>query len=361
MGSALSSSCLPSSVAHSLGLPDENDMVRAKYQAAKTKLEEGIYLLTRSEENMDLEIKKINQEVVDRSSSGDKAGAMMAFKSKKIKEKQRDKTRNTRTRLETQLDTLFQSQFNGELHNVLKECNTVMQSSIKKVTPEEVQKTMDDLEDAYNDTEEISQALSADAGPNLEQEAEDNLYDANAGEGGGKSALEMELEEFLNAKETEAAKMTNINDAHSKKSTDSFDENHQRDNNYKGSETHEILSNAPLPPPTDPYLERDPAKYQFHHTNEYIQRSRQNTGYPYIDSVHAGPSASISGKKIIKSGYMNENSNTNINGPRTNHHHQISYGHNNGNIRPISGRVPIIKPSRGPSSMQPPPIYKKSF
>lgn len=342
MGSSLSSSCLPSSVAHSLGLPDENDITNAKYAAAKSKLEEGIYLLKRSEENVDFELKRINEEIVSRNSYGDKSGAMMAFKTKKIKEKQRDKTRNTRTRLETQLDTLFQSQFNGELHNVLRECNTVMQNSIKKVTPEQVQKTMDDLEDVYNDTEEISQALSTGGtAHDLEQEAEDNLYDAGiGGEGGGKSALEMELEQFLEERsKVETTATDNNNNKSIINTADKYDGNENYGvipkmrrgeasssspyMNISESEIDKRLTKAPLAPTYEPYLETHHSQYQTPHKNEYVQGNREKTGYPYIDSnrkriVHENNSPIISGKKIIK-------------------------------------------PSRGPSAMKGPVTYTKSF
>jgi hypothetical protein len=180
-------------VSRLVGVPTQEELTYSKFEAAQKKLNEGIYLLRQREQVMDRQIINVGQEIRDRYGRGDKAGAKTSLKSKLSLEKSRDKTSTTRTRLEDQLDTLIQSQFNGELHRVLEECATVMNATLRGTTVTKVENTMDDLEDTYQSTKEIGDALarpmdSSDYADDEESNLEEDSKDKR---------LEQELEDFL--------------------------------------------------------------------------------------------------------------------------------------------------------------------
>jgi len=178
-----------------MGFPSEQELLNAKCRAAQSKLIEGINLLSSMERQMDFEIEIIQQEVRKRNKSGDKSGALAAYKSLMLKQKDRDNKRQMRTTIESQYNTIQTNQFTGELHKVMSECNNALKGIAKTCNIDEIQNTMDDLDDIFSETKEISNIMATPVGDNLEQDAELELEEVNGFE--TKSALEKQMEKFL--------------------------------------------------------------------------------------------------------------------------------------------------------------------
>ena len=193
MGNAQLSACLPTGVSRLVGVPTQSEITQLKFEAAQRKLKEGICLLQQREHIMDQQIFHIGQEIRTRHSRGDIAGAKTSLQSKLSLEKSRDKTSATRTRLEEQLETLIQSQFNGELHDVLKECASVMTVTLQGTTVTKVENTMDDLEDTYQSTKEIGEALARPMGSSEVADDEESFLEEDSKD----KRLERELKSFL--------------------------------------------------------------------------------------------------------------------------------------------------------------------
>ena len=220
MGNSAASACLPGIASRVLGIPTEEEIIRAKFMAAQQKLNEGISLLGARGNYIDRHILYLEDDIRQRHARGDKSGALAVFRSKKAHEKSRDKNRQTLTRVETQLETLVESQYNGELLKVLEECSNVMDHKLKTMSVEDVEDTMDKLNESHLKTQEIGQALSRPVEDEEDEEdtGEDDLIvmvDGNAVviPGGRKeedghspsdptkaeSVLDRELKEFLEA------------------------------------------------------------------------------------------------------------------------------------------------------------------
>jgi len=205
---------------------------------------------------------------------------------------------------------------------------------MKTVTPDQVQRTMDDLEDAYNDTEEISQALTTGGGgPDLEREAEEAMYDGMSGEG-GQTALERQFENFLST----------ASDNKEKKITEKSKPKVSELGEATATTTttlNDILRTAPSAPNSDPYNEEPDDDFGDPYTSykgipskftqkSYVQDKRERTGDHYLNNKKQQQQQyarrTISGKRIIST------------------------------RPPPRGRV---KPSRGPGPMQRPQIYQR--
>jgi len=254
-----------------MGFPTQQEILEAKCKAAQSKLYEGITLLGTMERNIDTEIESIQREVRERNSKGDKSGSMAAFRSLKLKEKERDHKRQMRTTLESQYNTIQTSQFSGELHRVLSECNGVLKGIAKTTNIDAVQSTMDDLEDIFSETKEIADVMASPMGASLEEEAE--IEEESKFELGGKSALESQLDAFL---KTEPPK-TSV-------------PSHYTINQQE--KTHFSMSKAPFPPSTNPFLEHNNTETSSSSYGHMLAPSNK------INYNHLTPKPSISGKRI---------------------------------------------------------------
>lgn len=244
-----------------LGFPSEQEVIEAKCRAAQTKLYEGITLLTQMERQMDTELEYIQKEVRNRNSRGDKSGAMSAFKSMKLKEKERDRKRQMRTTLESQYNAIQTSQFSGELHKVLSECNGVLRSITGTANIDAVQNTMDDLDEIFKETKEIADVMAEPIGESLEEQAELELE--GSGDGGG--ALEKQLDMFLNSEPIGASTPSPYNES-------------------------SYITNAPPAPITDPFKEQ---LFDGDHSSGSVMRQYPPPSRAYKKNHY------ISGKKVI--------------------------------------------------------------
>lgn len=166
--------CLPDPVARAVGVPTLDDKTRAKFQAAQTKLNEGIGLNAERERQLSEQIRRVGNEIRRRAAQGDRAGALTLLKSKKAIEASRDKTATTITRLEDHRNLLMDSQFNGELHRVLEDCSVVMAETVRSTSVGKVESTMDALIDAADATREIGDALARPLDPDAAAATEED-------------------------------------------------------------------------------------------------------------------------------------------------------------------------------------------
>lgn len=203
MGNEAFTACLPSHVAHAVGLPTQEELINEKFEKAKIKLSEGVHLLDQRLHFIDQRHERVEEEI-RRKAKTDRAGALTAMKYMKGLEKARDKASEAKTNLEDHLTALNENQFNGELHTVLEECNKVMLLKNKKLTVSHVENTIDSLIETHRDTKEISDILSRPV--NEDDEELDAHYGGSGDADGGdlflknpKLAAEKRLEQELDA------------------------------------------------------------------------------------------------------------------------------------------------------------------
>merc|ERR1711907_617892 len=150
-------------------------------QNAIAKIRDTLETVGKREAHLDRKIQTEIQNAKAANSKGDKAKALACIKRKKLYDQQMDTLRAQVRTLETQLMSLEQMHINKEILDANRAAANDMKRGVQEMGGiDQIENTMDAVEDGLQDAQEVNAALGRTVGDSFEHDDDDLLAELEA-------------------------------------------------------------------------------------------------------------------------------------------------------------------------------------